>query len=138
MGSSNREISNFSVVFENFSMVFEPNSKSHLSAEGCLYYKTEKKHFAEEFACAFLDSLFLGLDLIRPSEADTGRGLLLEIGEEEGFAMGSRAPSGRVDMLLMDSGDLLLTKVLTLKIRGKNYRGMCAIKYKKINSKKDG
>ena len=93
----------------------------------------------------FFDSLFPGADPIRPSEAINGRVLPLERGEKEGFAMDWRSHSegDRVDMLLMASGELLLTKVLTmsgLKIGGKrreaDYRGMCAVTYKKLN--KDG
>ena len=91
----------------------------------------------------FFDSLFSGA--IRPSEADSGRRLMLERGEKEGFATDWRSynQGDRVDMLLMASGELLLTRSLTmsgLKIGGKrreaDYRGVCAVTYKKIN--KDG
>ena len=93
----------------------------------------------------FFDGLFPGADPIRPSEADNGRHLLLEMGEKEGFATDWRSynQGDRVDMLLMASGELLLTRSLTmsgLKIGGKrreaDYRGVCAVAYKKIN--KDG
>ena len=92
----------------------------------------------------FFDSLFPGPVPIPPSEAVT-RLWQLERGEKEGVAMDWRSHSegDRVDMLLMGSGELVLTKVLTmsgLKIGGKrreaDYRGMCAVIYKKIN--KDG
>ena len=93
----------------------------------------------------FFDGLFPGADPIRPSEADNGRHLLLEMEEKEGFATDWRSHSegDRVDMLLMASGDLVLTRCLNmsgLKIGGKkreaDNRGMCAVTYKKIN--KDG
>ena len=70
---------------------------------------------------------------------------MLERGEKEGVATdwGSHLEGDRVDLLLMASDELLLTKVLTmsgLKIGGRkreaDYRGVCAIKYKKLN--KDG
>ena len=92
----------------------------------------------------FFDSLFPGAGPIRPSEADCGKRLLLERGEREGFATDWRSYSegDRVDMLLMASDELLLTRVFTrsgLKIGGKrraDYRGVCALTYKKLN--KDG
>ena len=92
----------------------------------------------------FFDSLFPGPVYIRPSEA-VNRRWLLERGEKEGVATDWRSHSegDRVDMLLMGSGELVLTKVLTmsgLKIGGKrrkaDYRGVCAVTYKKLN--KDG
>ena len=92
----------------------------------------------------FFDSLFPGPVPIRPSEAVT-RLRLLERGEKEGVAMDWRSHSegDRVDMLLMASGELLLTKVLImsgLKIGGKrreaDFRGMCSVTYKKLD--KDG
>ena len=81
---------------------------------------------------------------------------MLERGETEGVAtvgglvrwggMGWGGVGGRVDLLLMASDELVLTKVLTmsgLKIqfnggrkREADYRGVCAITYKKLN--KDG
>ena len=89
----------------------------------------------------FFDSLFLGADPLRPSEAGNGRRLALERGEKEGFAVRSEAGSGRLDMLLnLASGDLLLTRVLLksgLKMGGQrrrvDYRGMNAVTYKKIS-----
>jgi hypothetical protein len=70
---------------------------------------------------------------------------LLERGEKEGVATDWRSHSegDRVDLLLMASGQLILTKVLTmsgLNIGGKrreaDYKGVCAVTYKKLN--KDG
>ena len=66
-------------------------------------------------------------------------------GNKEGVATDWRSHSegDRVDLLLMASGQLILTKVLTmsgLNIGGKrreaDYKGVCAVTYKKLN--KDG